>query len=249
MGYLIDILSAFIWVVCTSAPWLLAFYLVAAIVHSLRPGKACPYPRIWQSISGMTAPQNSAKEVVSPLWRGLEYGLNTLPGTCIPQMLLGSLLATGIMLTVPWDYTYYESSPFIETIEFVMLVLIAVLLRLPLCASLPGALALLAKDFSAGLALFYLLLSPFSILACEERKADVPRIAYLKKVIPRLLSLDIPLALICFLLGWMYPNVRTAGRLLGPPVICISVTSQICGAILCALILRLAILRLIQKWD
>ena len=249
MGYLIDILSAFIWVICTSAPWLLAFYLVAAIVHTLRHGKACPYPRIWQSISGMTVPQTCGNEDVSPLWRGLEYGLNILPGACIPQMLLGTLLATGIMLTVPWDYTYYESSPIIETIEFVMLVLIAVLLRLPLCASLPGALALLAKEFSPGLALLYLLLSPFSILACEARGADTPRIAYLKKVIPRLLALDIPLALICFLLGYLFPNVKTAGRLLGPPVMCISVTGQVCGAILCALILRLAILRLIKKWD
>ena len=248
MGYLIDILSAFIWVVCTSAPWLLAFYLVAAIVHTLRHGKTCPYPRVWQSISGMVTSSNG-NEVASPLWRGLEYGLNTLPGACIPQMILGILLATGIMLTVPWDYTYYESSPIIETIEFVMLVLIAVLLRLPLCASLPGALALLAKDFSPGLALFYLLLSPFSILACEERGAGMSRFAYLKKVLPRLLSLDIPLALICFLLGFIFPSVRTAGRLLGPPVLCISVIGQICGAILCAVILRLAILRLIKKWD
>ena len=248
MGYLIDILSAFIWVICTSAPWLLAFYFVAAIVHTLRHGKACTYPRVWQSISGMVSSSNE-NEVASPLWRGLEYGLNTLPGACIPQMILGILLATGIMLTVPWDYTYYESSPIIETIEFVMLVLLAVLLRLPLCASLPDALAILAKEFSPGLALFYLLLSPFSILACEVRRTDVSRIAYLKKVLPRLLSLDIPLALICFLLGCIFPSVKTAGRLLGPPVLCISVTGQVCGAILSALILRLAILRLIKKWD
>ena len=248
MGYLIDILSAFIWVVCTSAPWLLAFYLVAAIVHTLRHGKECPYPRVWQGISGLPSPSNENR-AASPLWHGLEYALNTLPGACIPQMLLGALLATGIMLTVPWDYTYYESSPAIETIEFVMLVLLAMLLRLPLCASLPGALALLAKEFSPGLALFYLLLSPFSILACEDRSAEVPRIAYLRKVLPRLLSLDIPLALACFLLGCLFPNVRTAGRLSGPPVLCISVTGQICGAILSALILRLVILRLIKKWD
>ena len=248
MGYLIDILSAFIWVVCASAPWLLAFYFVAAIVHTLRHGKTCPYPRVWKGISGLALP-SCASENASPFWRGLTYGLNTLPGACIPQMLLGSLLATGILLTVPWDYTYYESSPIIETIEFVMLVLLAVLLRLPLCASLPGALALLAKEFSPGLALFYLLLSPFSILACEDRGADEPRLAYLRKVVPRLLLLDIPLALICFLLGCIFPNVRTAGRLLGPPVLCISVAGQVCGAILCALILRLAILRLIKKWD
>lgn len=248
MGYLIDILSAFIWVVCTSAPWLLAFYVVAAIVHTLRHGKACTYSRVWQGISGMASPSN-ASEAASPLWRGLEYALNTLPGACIPQMLLGTLLATGIMLTVPWDYTYYESSPAIETIEFVMLVLLAVLLRLPLCASLPGALALLAKEFSPGFALFYLLLSPFSILACEDRSAGVPRIAYLRKVLPRLLSLDIPLAMVCFLLGCLFPSVRTAGRLSGPPVMCISITGQICGAILSALILRLVILRLIKKWD
>lgn len=248
MGYLIDILSALIWVICSAAPWLLAFYLVAAIVHTLRDGKASIPPRMWKAISGMTSSSDTNK-TSSPLWRGLEYGLSTLPGACIPQMLLGTLLAVGIMLTVPWDCTYYPSRPAIEVMEFVMLVLLAVLLRLPLCASLPGALTLLAKEFSPGLALFFLLLSPFSILACEERETDVPRLTYLRKAVPRLLLLDIPLALICFLLGCLFPNVRTAGRLLGPPVLGISITGQVCGAILCALMLRLAILRLIKKWD
>ena len=246
MVYIADILSAFIWALCSAAPWLLAFYLIASVAFVLLRNKPCPCPGLWHALSG-AKPGIAPKESRSRIWAGLEYGLSILPNACLPQMLLGMALAAGILLTVPWDYTFYEEHPLIESLEFVMLVLLAILMRLPACASLAGALALMAKGFSPGLALLFMLSSPAAKIACGEREPGVSRTSYLAKAFLRLCILEAPLLLLYLLLGTLFPSVRHAGRLQGPPVLAISFTGQICGALLCAIMLRLAMLRILNK--
>ena len=246
MACITDILSAFIWALCAVAPWLLAYYFVASVAFVLLRNTPCPCPGLWHAVSG-AKPCIAPKEGRSRIWAGLEYGLSILPNACLPQMLLGMALAAGILLTVPWDYTFYEEHPLIESLEFIMLVLLAILMRLPACASLAGALALLAKGFSPGLALLFLLSSPAAKIACSEREPGVSRASYLAKTFTRLCLMEAPLLLIYLLLGALFPSVRHAGRLLGPPVLAISFTGQICGAMLCAIMLRLAMQRLINK--
>ena len=246
MDFLVDILSAFIWSMCQIAPWMLLFYLLAGLLsQSAFFPKAGLAALLWEALSGVRASGPPVDESVdidgisggkSAMCRALNYGFSVMPCHSAVPLLLGLVLSSLVLLFLPWDYCYYEMHLGKRVMASLLAVALAIALRMPLCGTVPVAVALFKKGFP-GLAFVFLLLSPVSRIVLGTGR---PRG---RSYLLRALLLSLPV----FLIGVLLCGVRVEKAGGGTPVLGISVTCQICGAVLCALIIRGLMMMLLRK--
>lgn len=105
------------------------------------------------------APVAEAKPKGFAPWRALKYGFGQLFGTVSPALLVGLLISALILVFVPEDFfagSVYGS----DWIAFPVMLLIGMPLYVCSTASIPLALALMAKGISPGAALVFLIVGP-----------------------------------------------------------------------------------------
>ena len=243
MDFLVDILSAFIWVMCQIAPWMLLFYLAAGLFS-----QSAFFPRagfaavLWEALSGVRASDPPVDESVdidgisggkSAMYRAFNYGFSVMPCRSAVPLLLGLVLSSLVLLILPWDYCCYEMHFARKVVASLLAVALAIVLRMPLCAAIPVAIALFMKGFP-GLALVFLFLSPATRVAMGWKRF---------RSLLGVLLLSLPMFLLGLLLSFL--QIKRAGG--GTPVLGISVLCQICGAVLCALVIRGLMMMLLRR--
>lgn len=95
----------------------------------------------------------------SLLWRALRYGFFRLFGNVAPALLLGLIISALILVLVPADF--FENPVYgSDWVAFPVMLLVGIPLYVCSTASIPVALALMAKGISPGAALVFLIVGP-----------------------------------------------------------------------------------------
>ena len=112
-----------------------------------------PEAQTARSVAGKAAPW------YKKLWTAVRYGFVTLFGSVAPALLVGLLLSAGILAFVPASF-FEESFLGNDWIAFPVMLLIGMPMYVCSTASIPVALALMAKGISPGAALIFLIVGP-----------------------------------------------------------------------------------------